>query len=103
MSLVVWSWIFLVIYVGGMIGFGVIASRKIQGADDFATARKSYGPVFLALAFSATAASGATFLGLPGLTYEGGLPALWFLLYPAGIYSGVLISMRMISSAGNRW
>ena len=103
MSLVAWSWIFLVIYIGGMIGFGVIASRKIQGADDFATARRGYGPIFLALAFSATTASGATFLGFPGLTYEAGMAGLWGLLYPAGIYTGVLLSMRMISTAGNRW
>ena len=103
MSLVVWSWVFLVLYIGGMVAFGVIASRKIQGADDFATARRSYGPVFLALAFSATTASGATFLGFPGLTYEAGLAGLWGLLYPAGVYTGVLLSMKMVSTAGHRW
>ena len=103
MSLITWSWIFLVIYIVGMVGFGVIASRRIQGADDFATARNSYGPIFLALAFSATTASGATFLGFPGMTYEAGLAGLWGLVYPAGVYTGVLLSMRMISTAGHRW
>ena len=68
MSLTTWSWIFLVFYIGCMIGIGVFAQRKIQYADDFATARGSYGPFFLALAFAASTASGATFLGSPALS-----------------------------------
>ena len=64
MSLFVWSWIFLVIYIVGMVGFGFIAKRKIRSADDFATARRSYGPLFLALSYAATTASGAAFLAM---------------------------------------
>lgn len=74
MSLVAWSWLFLVGYIGLMVGIGVLAQRRISHADDFATARGSYGPVFLALAFAASAASGATFLGTPALGYEGDSP-----------------------------
>jgi Na+/proline symporter len=69
MSLVAWSWLFLVIYIGAMLSFGWIASKRVKNADDFATARNSYGPIFLALAFAASTASGATFLGSPGLGY----------------------------------
>jgi SSS family transporter len=104
MSLIAWSWIFLVFYIGVMIGIGIYAQRKIQHADDFATARGSYGPFFLALAFAASTASGATFLGSPALSYEWGLAANWGnLLYPVGVYFGVLVSMRLISTAGNRF
>ncbi len=104
MSLIAWSWLFLVIYIGGMLALGVIGQRRIKHADDFATARGSYGPVFLALAFAATTASGATFLGSPGLAYEWGLPTVWGnFLYPIGVYFGVLISMRLIATAGNRF
>lgn len=104
MSLITWSWIFLVLYVGMMVGIGVYAQRKIVHADDFATARGSYGPFFLALAFAASTASGATFLGSPALSYEWGLAANWGnFLYPMGVYLGVLISMRLISTAGNRF
>lgn len=104
MSLIGWSWLFLVLYVGLMVGIGIYAQRRIAHADDFATARGSYGPIFLAFAFAASTASGATFLGGPALSYEWGLSATWsHFLYPIGVYFGVLISMRLISTAGNRF
>ena len=104
MSLMTWSWIFLFLYIGAMVGIGLFAQRKIQHADDFATARGSYGPFFLALAFAASTASGATFLGSPALSYEWGLAANWGnFLYPLGVYCGILISMRLIATAGNRF
>ena len=46
MSLTAWSWVFLFGYVGLMVGIGVYAQRRIKHADDFATARGAYGPVF---------------------------------------------------------
>ena len=94
----------MVLYIGAMIGIGLFAQRKIQHADDFATARGGYGPFFLALAFAASTASGATFLGSPALSYEWGLAANWGnFLYPLGVYCGILISMRLIATAGNRF
>ena len=102
MNLYSWSWLFLVAYIGLMILFGVIGSRRVTGADDFAVARRSYGPFVLALAFASTAASGATFLGLPGLTYSYGMSTIWLaFLYPVGIYLGVLICQRTIGREGN--
>jgi len=104
MDLIAWSWIFLIVYIGGMLAIGVIGQRRVKHADDFATARGSYGPVFLAFAFAATTASGATFLGSPGLGYEWGMASQWGnILYPTGVYFGVLISMRLIATSGNRF
>ncbi|HEY5645364.1 MAG TPA: sodium:solute symporter family protein [Pseudomonadales bacterium] len=104
MSLITWSWIFLILYVGLMVGIGVYAQRRVKHADDFATARNSYGPVFLAFAFAASTASGATFLGSPALAYEWGFTVNWTnVLYPIGVYLGILLSMRMIATAGNRF
>ena len=104
MGLITWSWIFLAIYIGGMLAIGVVGQRRVKNADDFATARGSYGPVSLALAFAATAASGATFLGTPGLGYEFGLAPQWNnFLYPIGVYFGILISMRIIATSGDRF
>ncbi len=104
MSLITWSWVFLVLYIGLMLAFGIVAQRKIKHADDFATARGSYGPIFLALAFAASTASGATFLGSPALGYEWGFPSAWGnFLYPMGVYFGILISMRLIATSGNRF
>lgn len=102
MGLYTWSWLFLLGYVTVMVGFGVLGNRRVSGADDFATARGGYGPFILALAFASTAASGATFLGLPGLTYSYGLSTLWIaFVYPFGIYLGILISQRTIARFGN--
>ena len=104
MDIITWAWIFLAGYVAMMVGIGIYAQRRIEHADDFATARGSYGPLFLALAFAASAASGATFLGGPALSYEWGLAANWSnFLYPIGLYFGILISMRLIATSGNRF
>lgn len=103
MALHAWSWTFLVLYVGAMLGFGLLGSRRVKSADDFATARRGYGPLLLALAFASTAASGATFLGLPGLTYTYGFSTLWIAFcYPAGVYIGILVCQRTIGRYGNR-
>lgn len=102
MHLFAWSWLFLAGYILVMIGFGYLGGRRVSGADDFAVARAGYGPAVLALAFASTAASGATFLGLPGLTYSYGLSTLWIaFLYPLGIYTGVLICQRTIGRYGH--
>jgi len=104
MTLVAWSWVFLVLYMGAMLAIGYLGGRRVQHADDFATARASYGPLWLAFAFAATTASGATFLGGPGLAYLYGTPTIWGnFLYPIGVYFGVLICMRLIATSGNRF
>jgi len=101
MTIANYSWIFLSFYVGMMICFGIIGHRRVQNADDYATARGGYGPIFLALAFTSTAASGATFLGMPALAYHYGLSTLWFMfVYPLGLYTGVLICQHAIAHAG---
>jgi Na+/proline symporter len=104
MDLIGWSWLFLVLYLALMLAFGFIGRRRIKSADDFATARESYGPVFLAFAFAATTASGATFVGFPGIAYDAGLPAVWSVfLYPAGVYLGVLICLKVVSNTGHEF
>ena len=78
--------------------FGVIGMRRVRSSDDFATARASYGPLFLAFAMTATTASGATFLGLPGLAYVTGRPAIWVAIgCVAGI--GFTVSLFVASVA----
>ena len=49
-------------------------------------------------------ASGATFLGTPALAYQWGTASNWSnFLYPIGVYFGILISMRLIASTGNKF
>ncbi|MGI9238224.1 MAG: sodium:solute symporter family protein [Woeseiaceae bacterium] len=104
MNLQTWSWTFFVIYSFGMLALGVWGSRRVKQADDYAVARKSYGPLALALAFAATTASGATFLGLPGYAYTHGVSVLWWAFgYPIGVYIGVIICLRVVSESGNKF
>ena len=99
--LIFWGWFFLVLYIGLMLLFGFVGMGRVKNSDDFATARRGYGPVFLAFAMTATAASGATFLGLPALAYKAGLSSLWYaFVYPLGVYIGVLVCLVAIRRAG---
>ncbi len=97
-----WAWLFMGLYIAAMLGFGLLAQRRVRGADDFATARSSYGPFTLAVAFASTTASGATFLGLPGLTWRFGVSPLWIgFIYPLAIYAGVMLCMRAVARHGH--
>ena len=104
MNLQDWSWLFLLTYIAMMVGIGLWAQRRVAGADDFATARGGYGPGMLAFAFAATTASGATFIGMPALAYKLGFSLFWYaVLYPIGVYVGVFICLKLVSSTGNRF
>jgi len=100
-NLRLWGWFFLVFYIGAMLAFGYLGMRRVRNSDDFATARAGYGPVFLAFALTATAASGGTFIGIPAIAYKSGLSALWYaFVYPLGVYIGLAICLRGIRRAG---
>ncbi len=101
-NLHVWGWCFLAMYVCIMVVAGFVGMRSVRNSDDFATARKSYGPWFLAFAVVATTASGATFLGIPGIVYSDGVAGLWFaIVYPFGVYTGIVICARIVAHAGD--
>lgn len=103
-SLRIWAWGFLFLYVGAMIGFGYLGMRQVKNSDDFSTARGGYGLWFLAFAMTATTASGATFLGIPGLGYRFGFPAIGYaLVYPLATYLGVWLCFKQVQKAGNKF
>lgn len=103
-SLRMWSWGFLFLYVGAMISFGYLGMRQVKNSDDFSTARGGYGLWFLAFAMTATTASGATFLGIPGLGYRFGFPAIGYaLVYPLAVYLGVWLCFKQVQKAGNKF
>jgi SSS family transporter len=97
-----WAWIWLAFFVTGTLGLGVYAMTKTKTEEDFAVARKSYGPWLLVLALASTVASGSTFMGIPGMAYSKGFPALWYpAIYPIGIYIGLILSVQLIKRAGD--
>ena len=96
-----WSWFFLIFYIALMFVLGGMAMKRVESSDDFATARSSYGPIFLAFALTATTASGGTFIGLPALAYSKGVSALFYAFsYPLGVYLGVLLCLKGVRAAG---
>ncbi|MDQ0338135.1 SSS family transporter [Caldalkalibacillus uzonensis] len=103
-SVAIWSWVLMVLFIGLMIYFGYFGMRRTRNADDFATARSSYGPIVLGLAVVATTASGSTFMGMPGQAYSLGFASLWYpILYPIGIYGGMLLTARMVKLMGDKF
>lgn len=101
-SLRLWAWFFLFLYMAAMLALGFIGMRRVQSSDDFATARGSYGPLFLAFALTATTASGGTFIGIPALAYQTGFSSLWYaVLYPLGVYAGLFLCLKGIRRAGD--
>ena len=89
MILITWSWILMVFYVSLMLVIGYVASKKISQGDDFTIPWASCGPYFLALAFAASTASGATFLGAPALSCEWATATI-------GVYFGGVICIQLI-------
>lgn len=97
-----WGWFWLAFFITGTLGIGFYAMTKTKTDEDFAVARKSYGPYILVLALASTIASGSTFMGIPGLAYDKGFPALWYpAIYPIGIYLGLILSVQLIKRAGD--
>lgn len=103
MTVSTWAWLFLALYVGLMLYFGVVGLRRTRSADAYATARGSYSGWVLGLSFMAMIASGSTFMGMPALAYESGFKAAYYpLLYPVGAYIGAMLIARGLKQSGDR-
>ncbi len=103
MSVAVWAWVFLAVYVALMFYLGYVGMRRTSSADSYATARGSYSGPLLGLSFMAMIASGSTFMGMPGIAYESGFKAAYYpLLYPVGAYIGVMLVARRMKRSGDR-
>ncbi|CAM4239587.1 Sodium/proline symporter [Lacicoccus alkaliphilus] len=103
-EIVLYSWIFVVVFIGGMIALGFVGMKRTKDADDFATARSSYSPLTMALVIAAGIASGSTFMGIPGLAYSIGTPSLWYpLLYPIATVIGMMFVAKVIKKYGDNF
>lgn len=103
-SIVMYSWIFMGLFIVGMIYMGYLGLKRTTTSDDFATARSSYGFLTLGLAITATIASGSTFMGMPGLAYSMGAPSLWYpILYPIATVFGMLLIASYVKKFGDKF
>lgn len=99
-----WGWAFLAVYVILITGLGYVGFQRTGSQDDYATARGGYGFLVLALAYAATVASGSTFMGIPGMAYGMGFKAGYYaMIYPIGIYFGMLFVARITKKVGDRF
>ncbi len=103
MSVVTFSWIYLIFFMLLMVYLGYVGMKRTHNEEDYAVARSSYPWWILALAFVATTASGSTFMGIPGMAYSMGFKALYYpMIYPIGIYLGSMILARRTKKMGDR-
>ncbi|WP_264739027.1 sodium:solute symporter family protein [Cytobacillus firmus] len=101
---IMYSWIFMGLFLIAMIYMGWLGMKKTKNSDDFATARSSYGFITLGLAITATIASGSTFMGMPGLAYSMGAPSLWYpILYPIATVFGMLLIASYVKKFGDKF
>lgn len=103
-TVVTLGWGFLIAYTILLAGLGYIGYRRTSSQDDYATARGGFGFLALAFAYAATVASGSTFMGIPALAYSLGFKAGYYaMIYPVGIYIGVLLVARITKKVGDRF
>lgn len=103
-AVVTYGWAFLAAYVVLILGLGYWGWRQTDTQDDYATARGGFGFLVLALAYATTVASGSTFMGIPGMAYDMGFKAGYYaLIYPIGIYLGMMVVARITKKVGDRF
>jgi len=102
MSLATLSWIGLVIYIAAMIVLGVMGMRRTRSMADYAVAAR-FGPLFVALCFTGTFTSAATFMGYPGLVYKFGWPGMWAGAgFATGAVAAMILTARKLTSTATR-
>ena len=67
------------LYMAGMLGVGVWASKRAQTAADFFLANRSLGPWLTAISATSSSESAWAVMGTVGMAYKQGLSAWWFL------------------------
>lgn len=81
------------LYLLGLLGFGIVASRYMDNLSDYLLGGRSIGGGVTALTLQATSMSGFMFMGGPALAFKQGLWALW---YAAGDFGGGLVNLAVL-------
>ncbi|ELY72926.1 osmoregulated sodium/proline symporter [Natrinema pellirubrum DSM 15624] len=80
-------------YLLGLLGFGYLASQKLDDLSDYLLGGRTIGSGVTALTLQATSMSGFMFMGGPALAFKQGLWALW---YAAGDFGGGLVNLAVL-------
>ncbi|QFU84558.1 sodium/proline symporter [Natronorubrum aibiense] len=82
-----------VMYLLGLLVFGYLASKKLDGLSDYLLGGRTIGSGVTALTLQSTSMSGFMFMGGPALAFQQGLWALW---YAAGDFGGGLVNLSIL-------
>ena len=89
--------LFLVLYLGMCIGFGLWAMRRTRSTKDFFMAGRSLGPIVLTCAIFSSTLSGFGFVGGPGLVYSMGMSSAFMVIVStAGFTMGFFLVSKRI-------
>lgn len=82
-----------VLYLLALLGFGYVASTKLEDLGDYLLGGRGINSGVTALTLQATSMSGFMFMGGPALAFKQGLWALW---YAAGDFGGGLVNLAVL-------
>lgn len=79
--------VIVILYLIAIMVIGVLSSKKVKHADDFFTAKKSFGPLVLIATVCATTLGGSSMMGRAGVGYTSGIECLMTALpYTIGMF-----------------
>ena len=99
----VWLFIFVALYWGYCVFWGVRGAMEARTATDYFVAGRSVSMWVFILAATATSFSGWTFIGHPGLIYQDGLQYAYASFYAITIPFTGLLFLKRQWMIGKRW
>lgn len=91
----------IVVYLGGMLGIGVVYSRRNTSVDDFYLGGRKLGPFVTAMSAEASDMSAYLLMGVPGVAYLTGLAeASWTVI---GLAVGTYLNWLIVAKRLRRY
>lgn len=78
MSLLYWTVIFGIIFLGLTFVLTYVAAKRTNDLRDYVVAPTSYGPIWVGLALGATSSSASATMGTPAFVYTYGWSGMWY-------------------------
>ena len=91
----IWILVAIIAYLAGVIGIGVVASKKNHTTEDFYLGGRKLGPFVTAMSAEASDMSSYLLMGLPGLAYLSGLADVgWTII---GLAAGTYLNWLLVA------
>jgi SSS family solute:Na+ symporter len=93
------DYVVIAIYMAGMIGIGLWATKRSKSEEDFLVAGRRLGPTLYAGTMAAVVLGGASTVGAVGLGYQFGISGMWLVF---SIGCGILLLSLAFAAKINR-